>query len=143
MEIVAYEGHQIWDAQLSTPGANCANFILPCLKRISGSYHKKQSRLNKCIIWQCFLCLHEIMKRNEFDSLTFHIARLHIIALYHDLHSIWQLYLFLISILTKSNTLYPLWKNQIPKYVRVHNSCVFFVLVIIQQIVVKWQQSIL
>ena len=77
-------------------------FILPCLKRISGSYHKKQSRLNKCIIWQCFLCLHEIMKRNEFDSLTFHIARLHIIALYHDLHSIWQLYLFLISILTKS-----------------------------------------
>ena len=119
MEIVAYEGHQIWDAQLSTPGANCANFILPCLKRISGSYHKKQSRLNKCIIWQCFLCLHEIMKRNEFDSLTFHIARLHIIALYHDLHSIWQLYLFLIYLS------YLLWKNQIPKYVRVYKILCF------------------
>ena len=101
MEIVSYEGHQIWDTQLSTPGANCANFILPCLKRISGSYHKKQSRLNKCNNWQCFLCLHEIMKRNEFDSLTFHIARLHMIALYHELHTIWQLYLFIISILTK------------------------------------------
>ena len=136
MEIVAYEGHQIWDAQLSTPGANCANFILPCLKRISGSYHKKQSRLNKCIIWQCFLCLHEIMKRNEFDSLTFHIARLHIIALYHDLHNIWQLYLFLISILYRKRIKY----QNIYEFI---NSCVFFVLVIIRQIIVKWQQSIL